>query len=47
MRNFSWSVFAVTGSVDAYLLYRDADALRQEDEADEDEPERDEGENQG
>lgn len=24
MRNFSWKYFAMTGDVDAYLLYREA-----------------------
>lgn len=23
MREFSWNVFAVTGNIDAYLLYKD------------------------
>ncbi|BCU82412.1 hypothetical protein JIR001_21950 [Polycladomyces abyssicola] len=27
MRHFFWNCFAVTGSVDAYLLYKDAEAL--------------------
>ncbi|GGE14710.1 hypothetical protein GCM10011571_15240 [Marinithermofilum abyssi] len=26
MRNFSWNCFAVTGSIDAYLLFKDAEA---------------------
>jgi hypothetical protein len=27
MRNFSWSCFQVTGSIDAYLLYKEMEAL--------------------
>ncbi|MXQ53626.1 YqzL family protein [Shimazuella alba] len=27
MRNFSWSCFQVTGSIDAYLLYKDMEAI--------------------
>jgi hypothetical protein len=27
LRNFSWSCFQVTGSIDAYLLYKDVEAL--------------------
>lgn len=25
MREFSWNVFAVTGNIEAYLLYRECD----------------------
>ncbi|WP_083964013.1 YqzL family protein [Shimazuella kribbensis] len=32
MRNFSWSCFQVTGSIDAYLLYKDVEALTVEQE---------------
>ncbi|MFD1425681.1 hypothetical protein JOD24_000355 [Kroppenstedtia sanguinis] len=27
MRNFSWNCFAVTGNIDAYLLYKDTETL--------------------
>jgi hypothetical protein len=27
VRNFSWSCFQVTGSIDAYLLYKDMEAI--------------------
>ncbi|WP_093228908.1 YqzL family protein [Thermoflavimicrobium dichotomicum] len=27
MRNFIWSCFEVTGSIEAYLLYKDMEAL--------------------
>jgi hypothetical protein len=27
VRNFSWSCFQVTGSIDAYLLYKDVEAI--------------------
>ncbi|WP_082050598.1 YqzL family protein [Risungbinella massiliensis] len=27
MRNFSWNCFRVTGSIDAYLLFKDLEAL--------------------
>ncbi|WP_073153479.1 YqzL family protein [Seinonella peptonophila] len=29
MRNFSWECFQVTGSIDAYLLYKDLEELFQ------------------
>jgi hypothetical protein len=32
LRNFSWSCFQVTGSIDAYLLYKDVEALTIEQE---------------
>jgi hypothetical protein len=32
LRNFSWSCFQVTGSIDAYLLYKDVEALTVEQE---------------
>jgi hypothetical protein len=34
VRNFSWSCFQVTGSIDAYLLYKDMEAItvKKEDE---------------
>lgn len=43
MREFSWSVFAVTGNIEAYLLYKechgseceDGDELLEEDEQEE------------
>ncbi|GIO90546.1 MULTISPECIES: YqzL family protein [Paenibacillus] len=28
MRNFSWKYFAMTGDVDAYLLYKETDGER-------------------
>jgi hypothetical protein len=34
LRNFSWSCFQVTGSIDAYLLYKDIEALTVEQEED-------------
>jgi hypothetical protein len=44
MRSFSWKVFAMTGDVDAYLLYkafnRPYDNRDLEDESEEEEPER-------
>jgi len=44
MRSFSWKVFALTGDVDAYLLYkafnRPYDNRDLEDESEEEEPER-------
>lgn len=27
LRNFSWNCFAVTGNIDAYLLYKDTETL--------------------
>ncbi|TMW73850.1 YqzL family protein [Alteribacter natronophilus] len=40
MKEFSWKVFSVTGSIDSYLLYREMetadvspDGLEEEDEA--------------
>lgn len=27
MRNFYWNVFAVTGSIDAYLMYKEVDGM--------------------
>jgi hypothetical protein len=27
LRNFSWSCFQVTGSIDAYLLFKDIEAI--------------------
>ncbi|OYD07676.1 YqzL family protein [Paludifilum halophilum] len=27
MRSFSWNCFAMTGNIDAYLLYKDTEAL--------------------
>ncbi|MEW9031556.1 MAG: YqzL family protein [Planifilum fimeticola] len=35
MRNFYWNVFAVTGSIDAYLMYKEVDG-DENDSADED-----------
>jgi hypothetical protein len=36
MREFSWSVFAMTGNIEAYLLYRETDSSDSlEDEAEE------------
>ncbi|MBN2908532.1 YqzL family protein [Polycladomyces sp. WAk] len=43
MREFFWNCFAVTGSVDAYLLYKDAEALAN-DSAEETPDDRDEEE---
>ena len=34
MRNFYWNVFAVTGSIDAYLMYKEVDGIK-DDSADE------------
>ncbi|SEN04675.1 YqzL family protein [Lihuaxuella thermophila] len=28
MRNFAWSCFTVTGSIDAYLLYKEFEAIQ-------------------
>ncbi|MCH5583881.1 YqzL family protein [Shimazuella sp. AN120528] len=44
MRNFSWSCFQVTGSIDAYLLYKDIEALtvEQDEEQLEDEKQKEE-----
>jgi len=37
VRDFSWHVFKETGDIEAYLLYKDLDALRRgESAADED-----------
>ncbi|SFS81992.1 YqzL family protein [Marininema halotolerans] len=33
MRNFSWNCFEMTGDIDAYLLFKDADLLSQVEEA--------------
>ncbi|WP_108021367.1 YqzL family protein [Melghirimyces profundicolus] len=30
MRNFSWNCFAVTGSIDAYLLFKDTEMLSED-----------------
>ncbi|MFC4076726.1 YqzL family protein [Salinithrix halophila] len=27
MRSFSWNCFAVTGNIDAYLLFKDAESV--------------------
>ncbi|MBW7456437.1 YqzL family protein [Paenibacillus sepulcri] len=32
MRDFSWKYFALTGDVDAFLLYKDVDQLSKSDE---------------
>ncbi len=37
MRNFIWSCFQVTGSIDAYLLYKDLEANRDTEERAKDE----------
>ncbi|MBW7473699.1 YqzL family protein [Paenibacillus oenotherae] len=37
MRDFSWKYFALTGDVDAFLLYKEMDGLQTADSADEDE----------
>lgn len=29
MRDFSWTYFAMTGDVDAFLLYKEVDQLRE------------------
>lgn len=34
MRNFSWFVFAVTGDVDAYLLYKASEQFTHREEND-------------
>ncbi|GGA36322.1 hypothetical protein GCM10007416_06510 [Kroppenstedtia guangzhouensis] len=34
MRNFSWNCFAVTGNIDAYLLYKDTETLAERREPD-------------
>lgn len=37
MRNLYWNVFAVTGSIDAYLMYKGIDEIKiVDDSADED-----------
>jgi hypothetical protein len=28
LRNFYWNVFAVTGSIDAYLMYKEVDGIK-------------------
>ncbi|WP_019422489.1 YqzL family protein [Paenibacillus sp. OSY-SE] len=33
MRDFSWNVFAMTGDVDAYLLYRQAGMVTEVEES--------------
>ncbi|MBA4600748.1 YqzL family protein [Thermoactinomyces mirandus] len=32
MRNFVWSCFQVTGSIDAYLLYKNLEAIHESEE---------------
>lgn len=43
MRNFYWNVFAVTGSIDAYLMYKGVDGFV-DDSGDDDREEDDEKE---
>jgi hypothetical protein len=42
MRDFSWKYFAMTGDVDAYLLYKEVDANQSVEDIEEDEPFQDE-----
>ncbi|MDU0331882.1 YqzL family protein [Paenibacillus sp. 3LSP] len=35
MRDFSWKYFAMTGDVDAYLLYKEASSAYEEEAAEE------------
>jgi hypothetical protein len=42
MRDFSWKYFAMTGDVDAYLLYKEVDANQAVEDIEEDEPFQDE-----
>ncbi|CAH1214062.1 hypothetical protein PAECIP111893_03764 [Paenibacillus plantiphilus] len=37
MRDFSWKYFALTGDVDAFLLYKEMDGLQAVDGVDEEE----------
>lgn len=45
MRNFLWNCFQVTGSVDAYLLYRDLEKKEFTDGKDQEKPFKQETEN--
>lgn len=46
MKNFSWNCFQVTGSIDAYLLFKDLEELVDRWDQKENEQEEEEGDHQ-